>query len=195
MGKRGKPPKNISKREPNGRASRKPKDVMEQFLADMSKEERDTQGPALSARHRIWGIDPRHSRDQKAGSAVGRYCLQGLVTQAQYDAAMQFVESYQRHLRAIDAPQPHAAAVNLNATRGRPVFAEDPVQLARWEADHKAALKSVFEKQHEIGLMGNLYGALYEVLIRDLMLEHLLGDLRTALNALVKHYGLLARAA
>lgn len=195
MGRRGKPPKNINKREPNGRASRKPKDVMEQFLADMSKEDRDVQGAALSARHRVFGVDPRHSRDQKAGSAVGRYCLQGLISQEQYDAAMQFVESYGRHLRAIDAPKPHAGAIDINATRGRPVFTENVDQLDKWQADYDNALKAVFAKQYEIRLNGNLYGALYAVLIRDVMLDTLLGDLRTGLNALVKHYGLLARVA
>lgn len=193
MGKRGKPPKNV-KREPNGRASRKPKDVMDQFLSDMSKEDRDTQGTALAARHRVFGVDPRHSRDQKAGSAIGRYCLQGEISQAQYDAAMQFMESYQRHLRAIDAP-PQPGAVDLNATRGRPVFLENPAQLAKWRADHKAAMDAIQAKQNEIRLMGNLYGALYSVVIRDMMLEHMLGDLRTGLNALVRHYGLLARVA
>jgi hypothetical protein len=139
-------------------------------------------------------VDPRHSRDQKAGSAIGRYCLQGLISQAQYDAAVQFVESYHRHLRAIDAP-PQPGAIDLNATRGRPVTIENVSQLTKWRADHKAAMDAIHSKQNEIRLMGNLYGALYTVLIRDVMLETLLGDLRTGLNALVKHYGLLARVA
>jgi hypothetical protein len=167
---------------------------MQQFLADMTAEERDVQGPALTARHRVFGVDPRHSRDQKAGSAIGRYCLQGLISQVQYDAAMQFIESYNHHLRAIDAP-PQPGAIDLNATRGRPVFAENPQQLAKWRAEHKAAMDAIQAKQNEIRLMGNLYGALYAVLIRDVMLETMLGDLRTGLNALAKHYGLLARRA
>ena len=160
----------------------------------LDREQRDTLATGLTARERVWGISPEHSRDQKVGSAVGRYCLQGLVTQAQYDAAMLFVESYNRHLRAIDAP-PQPGAVDLNATRGRPVFVENPAQLAKWRAEHQAAMSAIQAKQNEIRLMGNLYGAMYAVLIRDVMLEPLLGDLRTGLNALAKHYGLLARAA
>lgn len=161
----------------------------------LDREQRDTLSVALSARERVFGVRPSHSRDQKAGSAVGRYCLQGLVTQAQYDAAIQFLESYNRNLRAIDAPAPQPGAIDINATRGRPVFTENAQQLAKWRAEYKAALDAVFAKQYEIRLNGNLYGALYAVLIRDVMLETLLGDLRTGLNALVKHYGLLARAA
>ncbi len=194
MGKRGKQAKTVKAREPNGRASRRKADVMEQFLTDLTKEDRETQGTALTARHRIFGVDPKHSRDQKAGSAVGRYCLQGLITQAQYDAAMMFLESHQRNLRAIDAP-PQPGAVDLNATRGRPVFLENPDQLRKWRSAHKAAMDAIQSKQNEIRLMGNLYGALYTILIRDVQLEHLLGDLRVALNALVRHYGLDGRRA
>ena len=160
----------------------------------LDREQRDTLSVGLSARERVFGVKPSHSRDQKAGSAVGRYCLQGLVTQAQYDAAIQFVESYNRNLRAIDAP-PQPGAVDLNATRGRPVFVENPAQLAKWRAEHKAAMDAIQAKQNEIRLMGNLYGALYSVVIRDMVLEHMLGDLRTGLNALARHYGLMARAA
>lgn len=193
MGRRGKKPQ-PGKRERNGRLSRDPVEVSQRNMDGLDREQRDTLSVALSARERVFGVKPSHSRDQKAGSAVGRYCLQGLVTQAQYDAAIQFVESYNRNLRAIDAP-PQPGAVDLNATRGRPVFVENPAQLAKWRAEHKAAMDAIQEKQNEIRLMGNLYGAIYTVLIRDVMLEHMLGDLRTGLNALVKHYGLLARAA
>jgi len=190
----GRKKRDVNKREPNGRASRRKKDVMEQFLADLDKDTRETQGVALTARHKIFGVDPKHSRDQKAGSAAGRYCLQGLITQAQYDAAMMFLESHQRNLRAIDAP-PQPGAVDLNATRGRPVFLENPDQLRKWRSAHKAAMDAIQSKQNEIRLMGNLYGAVYTILIRDVQLEHLLGDFRTAMNALIRHYGLDGRKA
>jgi hypothetical protein len=194
VGKRGSKPRAVKHREPNGRASRRKKDVMEQFLEDLTKEDRETQGTALIARHRVLGVEPRHSRDQKAGSAIGRYCLQGLVTQAQYDAAMLFLESYHRNLRAIDAP-PQPGAVDLNRTHGLAVGLENVKQLTKWRAEHKATLAAIQDKQNEIRLMGNLYGALYEIVIRDHALEHLLGDLRTAANALVKHYRLDGRMA
>jgi hypothetical protein len=194
MGKRGKAPKSVKHREANGRASRRKGDVMDQFLSDMSQADRDTVGTALTARHRVLGVDPKQSRDQKAGSAIGRYCLTGQITQVQYDAAMMFLESADRNLRAIDAPK-LPGAVDLNATRGRPVGLENVGQLQKWRADHQAALDAIQAKQNEIRLMGNLYGSLYTVLIRDVQLEHLLGDVRTALNALVRHYGLEARRA
>ena len=194
MGRRGSKPKAVKHREPNGRASRRKKDVMDQFLTDLGKDERDIQGTALIARHRVLGVEPRHSRDQKAGSAIGRYCLQGLVTQAQYDAAMLFLESYHRNLRAIDAP-PQPGAVDLNRTHGLAVGLENVKQLTKWRAEHKATLAAIQDKQNEIRLMGNLYGALYEIVVRDHALEHLLGDCRTGLNSLIKHYRLDGRMA
>lgn len=193
MGKRGTKPK-PGKRERNGRLSRQPKHTAERNLADLDREQRDNLSIGLEARERIWGVKPQHSRDQKAGSAVGRYCLQGLVTQAQYDAAMLYLESYHRNLRAIDAP-PQPGAVDLNRTHGLAVGLENVAQLTKWRAEHKATLAAIQAKQNEIRLMGNLYGALYEIVVRDHALEHLLGDLRTAANALVKHYRLDGRMA
>ena len=106
---------------------------------------------------------------------------------------MLYVESRARYLRAIDAP-PLPGAVDLNATRGRPVFIENSNLVRQWRVTHEAAQRAVREKQVEVGMTGNLFGALDVVLVRDVMLEHCLGDLRTALNALSKHYR-LAQAA
>lgn len=197
MGKRG--PKRTSgfKRENNGRASRAPEDVAKQRqrkLDGLDLEQRETLSTGLEARERVLGVKPQHSRDQKAGSAVGRYCLQGQITQAQYDAAMTFLESYHRNLRAIDAP-PMPGAVDLNATRGRPVGRENPAQLRQWRMEYQAALAAIRAKQNEIRLQGNLYGSLYAMLIRDVQLDYLLGDVRTACNALAKHYRLAEKEA
>lgn len=182
------------RRESNGRLSRRQVEVLRRNMADLDTEQRNTLSVGLEARERIFGVTQQHSRDQKAGSAIGRYCLQGLVTQAQYDAAMMYLESLARYHRAIDAPRP-PGAVDLNATHGRPVDIENPALLRKWRDEHKAACWAIQEKQNEIRGMGHLFGALDAVLLRDVMHDALLGDVRTALNALVKHYGLVAMAA
>ena len=193
MGKRGTKPK-AGKRERNGQLSRKARDVEARGLEGMDQEQRATLAVGLEARERVFGVAPQHSRDQKAGTAIGRFCLTGRITQPQYDAAMAFLESYHRNLLAIDAPK-MPGAVNLNATRGRPVGVENVAQLTRWRQEHAAALAAIQSKQIEIGMLGNLYGSLYAMLIRDTELDHLLGDVRVALNALVRHYRLHAVAA
>lgn len=180
------------KRERNGQIARQ--DATQRRIDGLDREQRDTLSIGIEARQRVLGVKPAHSRDQKAGSAIGRFCLVGHITQAQYDAALLYIESRARNLRAIDAP-PQPGAVDLNAARGRPVGREDPAQLSRWRRDHRDAERAIQDKQNETRLMGNLFGALDLVLFRDVELDHLLGDLRSALNALVKHYGLLARAA
>lgn len=188
------PKRKPGKREPNGRLSRDPAIASKRKLDGLDLEQRETLSTGLEARERVLGVKPQHSRDQKAGSAIGRFCLQGQITQAQYDAAMTFLESYHRNLRAIDAP-PMPGAVDLNATRGRPVGRENPAQLRQWRLDHQAALAAIQAKQNEIRLQGNLYGSLYAMLVRDVQLDHLLGDVRTACNALMRHYKLMEREA
>lgn len=205
----GQTKKRRGKREANGRLSRKPSEVAARSNDAHDTQERETMSVALEARQRIHITDewmrafigdkrmPRESlaRDQKAGTAIGRYCLQGQITQTQYDAAIMFQESGVRYRRAIDAP-PGPGAVDLNRTHGIAVTTENPGQLRKWRQQHEAALRAIGEKQREVGMRGNLLGALDTILNRDVMLEHLLGDMRLALNALAKHYRLEgARAA
>lgn len=143
----------------------------------------------IEARQRVWGVPAPVSRDQMAGSAVGRYCLQGQITRAQYDAAMSYLEERDNWFRCIEAPR-QPGAVDLNATKGQSVNAENVSRYRTIMAAREATDKAIMAKQIEIGNMGNLNGALYAVLVQDVQLEHLLGDLRTALNALVRRYGL-----
>ena len=193
------------KREPNGRLSRQKAEVEKRFIEGLDRDEVDALSVGLAARERLFKvpkerIDPKTkkkvyvSRDQLLGSVIGRWCLQNIISRAQYDAAMAFLESYTRNLLAIDAP-PQPGAVDLNRTHGRPVGVENAPQLIKWRAAHRSALDAIQAKQNEIRLQGNLYGALYAVVIRDVDLEHMAGDVRTALNALVRHYGLEARQA
>lgn len=189
------------KREPNGRLSRQPKHVADRErteaqrnLTNLDAEQRSILSVGLEARERVFGVKPAQSRDQMAGSVIGRWCLQGIVTRPQYDAAMAFLESHARNLLAIDAPR-QPGAVDLNATHGRPVSIENVDQLRKWRIAHRDAVSAVQAKQNEVRLQGNLLGALSAVVLRDTEIEHLAGDVRTALNALVRFYGLMAREA
>jgi len=175
------------KREPNGRLSRKTADVQVRDRAEVAAVDWDTMGTALLARHRVHKVDPMNLKDQKAGTAIGRYCLQGVVSQAQYDAAMAYLEERESYLQSIQAPR-QPGAVDLNATRGQSVAAENVARAQRLSAAVEATDDAIMAKQIEIGNTGNLFGALNAVLVMDVQLDHLLGDLRTALNALVKRY-------
>lgn len=180
-------------REPNGRLSRKTEDRKVRDKAEVAATDWDTMGTALMARWRVHNVDPASLRDQMAGSAVGRYCLQGHITRSQYDAAMSYLEEREDWLRCIAAPR-QPGAVDLNATKGQSVNAENVNRYRTIMAAREATDKAIMAKQIEIGNMGNLNGALNAVLVQDVQLEHLLGDLRTALNALVRRYGLTGNA-
>lgn len=174
-------------REPNGRLSRKPVDRQVRDKAEVAANEWDTMGTALMARWRVHGVDPVNLKDQMAGSAIGRYCLQGIVTRQQYDAAMAYLEEREEYLHCIQAPR-QPGAVDLNATRGQSVASENVDRYHKARASMAVTDRAIMDKQTEIGNIGNLFGALHAVLVQDVELEHLLGDLRTALNALIRRY-------
>lgn len=189
MGKRGTKPKQV-KRERNGRASRRKADVMAETLKALDTEQRETLGPALIARNRVLGVQPIHTKDQLAGTFIGRLCLQGMVSRAQYHAAQSWLDDCRRYALALGAPRSSPGAIDLNATRGRSIeFPEDEDRTRQAVEEYDAAIKVIQAAQNELRLGGSLYAALHYVVNMDLELYHLVGWLRLALNPLVKHYG------
>lgn len=178
--------KQDGKREPNGRLSRKPADVMARTLAQVDRDVRETLMVGLEARVRVYGVKSENSRDQMAGSFVGRLCMDREISRAQYEAAMTWMEDASNYSIAIRSPR-MPGAIDLNRTRGINDY-ENVDRVKRWTAKYKAACKAVQEKQIELRGRANLMGALDTCVMRDVALYHLVGDLRYALNALVKHY-------
>lgn len=193
MGKRGRNRKQGVKREPGGRASRKHVDVMARVMEQVDRDVRETLMTGLEARVRVHGIQPENSRDQMAGSFVGRLCLQRVISRVQYDAALAWLEDMENHAAVILAPR-QPGAVDLNAAKGRNDH-ENVDYATRCMSRYKAANKAVQDKQNELGPHAHLFGALDTLVRRDVPLEHLVGDLRTALNALVRHYRLEGKKA
>jgi hypothetical protein len=99
-------------------------------------------------------------------------------------------EEYHQYIQVPRQP----GAVDLNATNGTSTAIENVARVIKVTAAAKATDAAIMEKQLEIGNMGNLFGALNAVLVMDVELDHLVGDLRTALNALARRYGLTGRA-
>lgn len=194
MGKRGPKKQKGKAREPNGRLSRKPAERDARHLEGLDQEQRAMIAPGIEARQRVWGVPAPVSRDQMAGSAVGRFCLQGHITRPQYDAAMAYLEEREEYNRYILAPR-QPGAIDLNATKGLATGAENVARVRKIAASVKATDDAIMDKQLEVGNKGNLFGAMNAVLMQDVQLDHLLGDLRTALNALVKRYGLESQRA
>lgn len=195
MGKRG-PKRKQTKREANGRPSRTPEEVAQREAIKrdgLDREQQEIISVAIEARQRVFGVPAPVSRDQMAGSAVGRYCLQGNINRVQYDAAMLYLEDCEAYSKAVGTPG-IPRAMDMNAAGGQNNH-ENVAKVQAAMKRHKAMIDAVREKQTEIGNRGNLFGALDAVIRHDVMMEHLLDDLRLALNALAKHYGVEGRAA
>lgn len=190
MGRRGPRRKTGIKRQPNGQPLRnREEDAKREAMRrdGLDKEQQDTIAVAIEARQRVFGLPAPISRDQMAGSAVGRYCLQGIITRTQYDAAVLYLADCEAYSHAIGTPG-IPRAVDLNRIGGKDNH-ENVTKARAAMVRYDAMVKAVRAKQTEIGNMGNLFGALDTVIRRDVQLEHLIGDLRIGLNALARHYG------
>lgn len=155
----------------------------------MTRDEVAALSTGIAARERLFDIPRANSRDQMAGCFVGRLRLQGELSQPQYEAAVMWQADCWNYSIAMRSPRP-PGAVNLNATKGGSGDYENRVRSQASFERYELALKAVQEKQNEIRGQGALYAALNYCVTADLALTHMIGDLRTALNALAKHYGL-----
>lgn len=193
MGKRGPQPKQ-TKREPNGRASRKPDDVTKQLNGALEAEERETLRVGVEARHRqrlavegkILSLNPSQLRDTDAGSFVGRLRLGDLITMQQCEAAIRYAQVFHDMQATLGGPKP-AGAVNLNATHGMPV-PENVNRSIQAREEWQAALAAIQVKQNQIGGHGALYAALDYCVIRDANCPHMIEWLRIALDTLARHF-------
>lgn len=177
----------------NGRLSRKPADVTKRLAGVLDADERETLRPGVEARIRLHGLAPEVSRDQRAGSFVGRLCMSGEISVVQYEAAMAFLEDHRNNLIAIHAPR-DPSGVDLNRVQGGTAKAENVEFYRRATARWRAAVDAVQERQNELRGQGAIYAALDTCITRDAECHHLVGWLREGLNALVRHYGLVDKA-
>ena len=204
-----KPP---SKREPNGRKSRRANSVAVDIAGRKvawNKEDQDMVSVAIEARQRVWGLSVKESRDQKSASFIGRLCLHGELSEAQFQALDRWNED-RRAYSAIMAGPKGDSAQDPNRMPGRSGY-ENPrrdrsvsehneelrkvIDAAQIRALHRAAERAIQDKQFELRNRANLWGALDVCVTRDRDVFNLVGDLREAANALVRHYGIEARAA
>ncbi|MFC3706056.1 hypothetical protein ACFOOL_14985 [Devosia honganensis] len=157
---------------------------------------------AILLRMKMFGLSEKDARDQKAATFIGRLNLtdkKALISNAQYDAAVEFLAVYDKYKRAISAPD----GTKQSGGAGGGVETED---YARW---CKRAIEAYMgpNRDGQGGVMGaiaaeqglhrnrgaNLYAALDYIVCRDEQHWHMVGDVRLALNALAHHFGLLGK--
>lgn len=168
------------KRSPSGRASR-----AGAVPANMD---------AILLRMKMFGLSEADARDQKAATFIGRMNLtdkKALISDAQYDAAVSFLEVYDRYKRAIGAPD---ASKQSGGVTGGQSSDEYAAWCANAKAKYDAAIGAIRLEQglHE-NRGTNLYAAIDYLVCRDEQHWHMVGDCRLALNALAHHFGLLGK--
>jgi hypothetical protein len=151
----------------------------------------------FAVRARLFKLTADESRDQKAATVVGRLRLMGQRTgggigEPQYQAAVEYKAQSDAYRRALSAPDSLR-----NASRAG-IGAVDEAEHARWckavIAKYEASQRIVSHEQCVLANRGMaLFAALDHMVLRDQHYDHLVGDLRIALNALAKHYGMMGR--
>lgn len=185
MAKRGRKRK-ATTREPNGRPSRRKIHIQER--TEMT--EREAKSVALAARARMTGL-PEHLIDGKpetgkpnVGTTHGALCLTGQITADQWSAAEWFLHRRNEYLQAIKAP---GAQWQQGQEAG-----SDPSAYANWCARAKQAWRGIVAciAEASIETRSPVMAAFDHILERQTPgLHHMLGDLRTGLNAI--HRGFL----
>ncbi|WP_208434599.1 hypothetical protein [Bartonella taylorii] len=168
--KRGRPKILGQVREPNGRITRAktPRKSVDKL--------------AIEIRAKRFGLTLQEAKNPLSGTYIGRLCLQGQLTQEQYDAAQQYLQIRNDYLCAKGLPNAIYDDVSTNS---------DPNSLEQWvqkATRHYQSMQEVIKEAQCLYRQYNLYAALQYLVIEDQMLPHLVNSLRVALNMLQKHF-------
>ncbi|WP_375632792.1 MULTISPECIES: hypothetical protein [unclassified Bartonella] len=168
--KRGRPKIAGQLREPNGRISRAkaPREAVVKLAIEM--------------RAKRFGLTLQEAKNPLSGTYIGRLCLQGVLTQEQYDAAQQYLQIRNDYLCAKGLP---------NAIYDEMPSSSDDKARDKWVAFATEQFINTQEALKEAQCLYrqyNLHAALQYLVIEDQMLPHLVNSLRVALNVLQKHF-------
>ncbi len=162
--------------------------------------EKEAMATVIAARRRHYGVSAREARDPRLGTALGRLNYQGRISAAQYQAGLTFGELYQRHHRTMGLPTPSPRSVaGLLINEG--IFGgsdyvpspDDVARMRRRFEDAMAALDAC-DREHRLSMGRRPALLIYRVVCVDEDGGHWpdedIGNLRAALNALVKVFRL-----
>lgn len=171
-------------REPNGRLSRRV--VYAREREDMN--ERDAQSVVIAARMRHTGLPEaavslNHAGRPNAGTVHGIMCLRGDLTREQFDAAEWFIGKRAAYLRAIESPNQETGR-----TEGGGEFDPDRhAEFCRMARESWSAVCDCIQTASTEN-RAPLMSALDVFLVRGHHLQHMVGDLRIALNAVHRRF-------
>ena len=162
--------------------------------------ERDAMSVAIEARRRHFGVTAKQAKDERLGTALGRLAFRELISETQYQAGVAFAELYQKHHAVFGLPSPSPRSVAgllinegiFGATPSEPM-PEVVDKLRRRFRDATDVLDGC-DREHRLSPGRRPTLLVYQVICTDQDAmswpEEDLGNLRVALNALVRLFRL-----
>lgn len=164
------------KREANGRIQRPTHSQLEQ----------ENMRPAMEYRERVLGVPPKLVRDQKAATLIGRLCLSGAISEAQWQAGEDWHSLMEAMYAAANAPRGFKTGGNGSGVE----LGEDE------EARRYRSLKAKFgaanlavEDRAPVAERIERFKALRLFIVDQVDQPSMHGTLRAALNGLAHHFG------
>ncbi|WP_273784048.1 hypothetical protein, partial [Bartonella sp. AU15XJBT] len=137
---------------------------------------------AIEMRAKRFGLTLQEAKNPLSGSYIGRLCLQGVLTQEQYDAAQQYLQIRNDYLCAKGLP---------NAIYDEMPSSSDDKARDKWVAfatEQFINMQEALKEAQCLYRQYNLHAALQYLVVEDQMLPHLVNSLRVALNVLQKYF-------
>ncbi len=162
--------------------------------------EKDAMSTVIEARQRQFGVTAKQARDERLGTALGRLAFKQMISETQYQAGVAFAQLYQRHHAVFGLPSPTPRSVAgllinegiFGASPSEPVL-EVIEKVKRRFADATDALDAC-DREHRMSAGRKPTLLIYRVVCADeeamRWKEEDLGNLRVALNALVRVFRL-----
>ncbi|MDD9329130.1 MAG: hypothetical protein PV353_01640 [Bartonella sp.] len=170
MRQRGRPKILGKLREPNGRISRAKKPFV---AADQL---------AIEMRAKHFGLTKQEAKNPLSSTYIGRLCLNGELTQEQYDAAQKYLQIKNNYLCAKGLP---------NAVYDEMPSSSDDKARDQWVqlvTEQFSNVQEVIRETQGFYRQHNLYAALQYLVVEDQTLPYLVSSLRIILNALQKYF-------
>jgi hypothetical protein len=166
------------KREPNGRPARGPD---RRITA-----EQDAMSVARDYRQNVLGVKPALALDQKAATLLGRLCLSGAISEAQWQAGEDWHEIVEAMYAAANAPRGFKTATPGS---GSPLSEDEEARRYRALKDRFNAANAAVEERAPVAERIERFKALRAIIVDQVDQPLMHGTLRMALNALAHHFG------
>lgn len=137
---------------------------------------------AIEMRAKRFCLTIEEAKTPLSGTYIGRLCLQGVLTQDQYDAAQKYLEVKNDYSCAKGLP---------SAVYDEMPSSSDETAREKWVEFATGQFSNIQEVIREIQCLYrqyNLHAALQYLVVEDQTLPHLVLSLRIALNVLQKYF-------